>query len=158
MYCSIFIYAYSVYFLVYTFSCLRTHFLVYTLCLPGTDYPCTLPSTESTLPVATIDGYVKLANNDYNSVMNALATIGPLAINVDASTWHAYEGGIFNGCNQKNPDVNHVVVMVGYGEVRTILDCSQCHFNFSLAFLALFFCSSAFLVAAFTHAIIHNCI
>jgi hypothetical protein len=33
-------------------------------------------------------------------VMNAMATIGPLAINVDASTWHAYESGIFNGCNQ----------------------------------------------------------
>lgn len=83
----------------------------------GTDYPCTLPPTESTLPVASINGYVKLANNDYNSVMNAIATVGPLAINVDASTWHAYEGGVFNGCNQKNPDVNHVVVMVGYGEV-----------------------------------------
>ena len=82
----------------------------------GTDYDCKLPSTDSTQPVATIDGYVKLANNDYTSVMNAIASIGPLAINVDASTWHAYEGGIFNGCNQTTPDVNHVVVMVGYGE------------------------------------------
>jgi len=82
----------------------------------GQDFACTIPSTDSTLPVAAIDGYIKLANNDYNSVMNALATIGPLAINVDASTWHAYESGIYNGCNQASPDVNHVVVMVGYGE------------------------------------------
>jgi cathepsin L len=88
--------------------------------LTGEDYECTLPSTDSTLPVATIDGYVKLANNDYNSVMNALASIGPLAINVDASTWHAYESGIFNGCNQATPDVNHVVVTVGYGEVPNV--------------------------------------
>jgi cathepsin L len=70
--------------------------------------------------VAKINGYVKLPNNDYNAVMNAVATIGPLAINVDASTWHAYESGIYNGCNQTTPDVNHVVVMIGYGEVRTI--------------------------------------
>ena len=83
----------------------------------GTDYPCSIPAAGSTAPVATINGYVKLPNNDYNSVMNAIAQVGPLAINVDASTWHAYQGGIFNGCNQKNPDVNHVVVMVGYGEV-----------------------------------------
>lgn len=76
--------------------------------------------------MASIDGYIKLANNDYLSVMNAIATIGPLAINVDASTWHAYEGGIFNGCNQVNPDVNHVVVMVGYGEVRFIFEYSCC--------------------------------
>ena len=34
--------------------------------------------------------------------MNAIASIGPLSINVDASTWHAYEGGVFNGCNQVN--------------------------------------------------------
>jgi hypothetical protein len=70
-------------------------------CTPvGKDYECALPDAAATTPVATIDGYIKLANNDYNSVMNAIATIGPLAINVDASTWHAYESGIFNGCNQ----------------------------------------------------------
>lgn len=41
--------------------------------------------------------------------------MGPIAINVDASTWHAYESGVFAGCNQASPDVNHVVVTVGYG-------------------------------------------
>ena len=47
--------------------------------------------------------------------MNAVATIGPIAISVDASEWHSYNGGVFNGCNQTNPDVNHVTVLVGYG-------------------------------------------
>ena len=47
--------------------------------------------------------------------MNAIATVGPISINVDASTWHAYAGGVYNGCNQDSPDVNHVVVLVGYG-------------------------------------------
>lgn len=53
--------------------------------------------------------------NDYLDLMNAVATIGPIAISVDASEWHSYNGGVFNGCNQVNPDVNHVTVLVGYG-------------------------------------------
>jgi len=40
---------------------------------------------------------------------------GPLAVNVDANTWSDYESGIFNGCDQVNPDINHVVQLVGYG-------------------------------------------
>lgn len=47
--------------------------------------------------------------------MNAVAVEGPIAISVDASTWHAYESGIYNGCNQANPDIDHAVVLVGYG-------------------------------------------
>jgi len=81
----------------------------------GVDEECKL-SPGDTSPVATIDGYVKLPDNNYTAVMNAIAQVGPLAINVDASTWHAYAGGVFNGCDQETPDVNHVVVMVGYGE------------------------------------------
>lgn len=80
----------------------------------GENFVCKPPGL--TAPVATIDGYVKLPGNDYKSLMNAVANIGPVAINVDASTWHAYESGIYNGCNQESPDVNHVVVTVGYGE------------------------------------------
>jgi cathepsin L len=48
-------------------------------------------------------------------LLNAIANIGPISISVDASTFHAYNGGIFNGCNQVNPDINHAVVLVGYG-------------------------------------------
>jgi cathepsin L len=40
---------------------------------------------------------------------------GPLAINVEAITWGAYETGVFDGCNQTNPDIDHVVQLVGYG-------------------------------------------
>lgn len=64
----------------------------------------------------TLGGYAKLEANSYLEVMNAVATIGPLAVAVDASTWHNYQEGVFNGCNyQKNLNVNHVVVLVGYG-------------------------------------------
>ena len=47
--------------------------------------------------------------------MNAVARIGPMDVSVDASTWSAYDSGIFNGCNQKNPDSDHAVVLMGYG-------------------------------------------
>jgi cathepsin L len=71
--------------------------------------------TSSTIPVATIEGYVKLPENNYTALMNAVAQVGPVAVVVDASAWHSYESGIFNGCNQANPDLNHGVVVVGYG-------------------------------------------
>ena len=81
----------------------------------GTNSACGFDAADAT-PVATIDGYVKLAENNYTSLMNAIAKVGPIAVSVDASTWHAYEGGIFNGCNQEQPDINHAVTLVGYGE------------------------------------------
>ena len=48
--------------------------------------------------------------------MNAIARVGPVVISVDASTWHSYSSGIFNGCNQVSSDINHAVTLVGYGE------------------------------------------
>jgi cathepsin L len=38
------------------------------------------------------------------------------AISVDAMSWGAYESGIYAGCNQASPDIDHAVVLVGYGE------------------------------------------
>jgi cathepsin L len=67
-------------------------------------------------PAASITGFTALPENDYTSLMNAVATVGPVAVSVDASSWSAYEGGIFDGCNKTNPDVDHLVVLVGYGE------------------------------------------
>lgn len=83
----------------------------------GTNYDCiTDKISDSTSPKGIIDGYVQLPANNYTSLMNAVATVGPIAISVDASTWHSYEGGIYDGCNQKNPDIDHAVVLMGYGE------------------------------------------
>lgn len=79
----------------------------------GKDYECAIPSGS---PVATINGYVQLPINNQTALLNAVAQLGPIAVSVDASTWSSYSGGIFNGCNQVNPDINHAVVLVGYGE------------------------------------------
>merc|ERR1712156_971502 len=54
---------------------------------------------------------------DQDAVLAHLAEVGPLAVNVDASQWHSYTGGIFDGCDYaQNMDLNHVVQMVGYTE------------------------------------------
>jgi len=69
------------------------------------------PSAE-----VAVDGYVRLAVNDYNALLHAVGTVGPVAVSVDASHWHNYESGVFNGCDYAaNIDIDHAVVLVGYG-------------------------------------------
>jgi cathepsin L len=65
--------------------------------------------------VASGTGYTLLERNNYDEIMNAVATVGPLAVNIDASLWHYYESGVFDGCAQDNVDINHVVGLLGYG-------------------------------------------
>jgi len=68
-----------------------------------------------TPPAAKISNYVRIPSNKYDPLMQAVATVGPIAISVDASSWATYEGGVYNGCNQTNPDLDHAVQLVGYG-------------------------------------------
>ncbi len=82
----------------------------------GVESECVVPTQPGSTPKAKISGYVKLPENNYHALMYAVATKGPIAVSVDASTWSSYKSGIFNGCNQTNPDINHAVVLVGYGE------------------------------------------
>lgn len=82
----------------------------------GTDgLPCRFTYDET--PVAAeLSGYVKLPPNDYAHVMHAVATVGPLSINVDATKFFMYRGGIFDACeNTSTSDIDHAVVLVGYG-------------------------------------------
>jgi cathepsin L len=67
--------------------------------------------------VATVTGYVKLPSNNYTAIMGAVATVGPLAINVAAMPWQLYSSGVFTGCPQppQDVDIDHVVQLVGYG-------------------------------------------
>lgn len=48
--------------------------------------------------------------------MTAIAEVGPIAVSVDATSWGAYESGIYNVWNQAAPVINHAVTLVGYGE------------------------------------------
>jgi len=65
--------------------------------------------------VASISTYVNLPINEYAPVVAHLLEDGPLAVSVDASVWFKYETGVFNSCNQTNPDLDHAVQLVGMG-------------------------------------------
>lgn len=80
----------------------------------GNETACALPDTAA--PKLKIDGYSRVPGNSYKGLMNSLVKQGPVAISVDASNWHSYHSGIFSGCNQVSPDIDHAVVAVGYGE------------------------------------------
>jgi len=48
--------------------------------------------------------------------LKAVATVGPISISVDASSFHDYESGIFTGCDaNEHVDIDHAVQLVGYG-------------------------------------------
>jgi len=82
------------------------------------DYPYqarTGTCNETIAKTAKISGFVKVTPNSYNDVLTALATAGPLAVNVDASYWSSYSSGVFTGCQFNDVDINHVVQAVGYG-------------------------------------------
>ena len=77
----------------------------------GTDSVC--DESQIWLPSAVMRSFENVAPNDYEQVVLWLYGRGPLAVSVDASKWFAYESGIFNGCNQTNPDLNHAVQLIG---------------------------------------------
>lgn len=70
-------------------------------------------------PVVINSGFVSLKTNDYTQLVSAVATKGPIAISVAASSmgWSFYYGGIFDGglfgCGFV---MDHAVQLVGYGE------------------------------------------
>lgn len=58
--------------------------------------------------------YMKLPTNEFDPLMAAIQR-GPVAVSVDASTWSGYSGGVYDGCNQDSPVIDHGVLLVGYG-------------------------------------------
>ena len=81
----------------------------------GINNKCLRDGDSSIASVASGTGYTLLERNNYDEIMTAVATVGPMAVNVDASVWHMYEEGVFDGCAQEDVDINHVVGLVGYG-------------------------------------------
>jgi len=66
--------------------------------------------------VATVGGCVKLIENNYTDLLMAVASVGPIAISVDASRWNSYSKGVYNGCDTEvDYDIDHAVQLVGYG-------------------------------------------
>lgn len=70
---------------------------------------------KTTPPVAKLSGWVDLPTNELAPLLEAVLTVGPVAVNMDASAWFMYESGVFNGCKTDRIDIDHVVELVGVG-------------------------------------------
>ena len=90
------------------------------------DYPYISGSTQESetcvYDAASMDaavyvrGYETLPHNDHDALINHIAFVGPLAVSVDASNWHSYEGGVFDGCSyDENIEINHAVQVICKG-------------------------------------------
>jgi cathepsin L len=71
-------------------------------------------NTKNVVPYARVASFTVLPSNQLAPVLAAIAN-GPLSISVDASTWSDYEDGVFDGCNNQSPDIDHAVQLVGIG-------------------------------------------
>jgi cathepsin L len=66
--------------------------------------------------VVKINGCVKLKENNYTDLMQAVVQKGPISVSVDASQWGTYSSGIYSACDKKSTlDIDHAVQLVGYG-------------------------------------------
>jgi len=80
----------------------------------GQGFGCQFNGTSPNA-IVQVSGYKVLPSNKYDPLLNAVATVGPIAVTVDASAWGDYSSGVFDGCNQTHPDLDHAVLLVGYG-------------------------------------------
>jgi cathepsin L len=82
----------------------------------GHDGKCSYTKSDE---VAGIKSYVRLPTNNYTALMHAVATIGPVAISVDAEPWSFYSHGVFDGAGAFSKTcgttIDHAVQLVGYG-------------------------------------------
>nr|CAI5868954.1 unnamed protein product [Callosobruchus analis] len=69
--------------------------------------------------VVTCSGYVEIPVGDEKALEIAVGTIGPVSVGIDAGkqTFQFYSDGIYDEptCNNGPDDVNHAVLVVGYG-------------------------------------------
>lgn len=66
---------------------------------------------------ATVTGYTDIPSGDENALTNAIATIGPISVAIDASNWsfQMYQSGVYDEPNCSTTELDHGVTAVGYG-------------------------------------------
>lgn len=62
-------------------------------------------------------GYINIPENDEESLKKAVATIGPISVAIDSSheTFQFYSDGIYYESECSSEDLDHAVLVVGYG-------------------------------------------
>jgi len=81
----------------------------------GFDEKCAWKEGEA---AATLGGWKDIPAGDEDALLEAVATVGPVSIAVDASIgWQLYFGGIMHGtlCSSNPKKMDHGVAIVGYG-------------------------------------------
>jgi len=85
----------------------------------GRDETCSFKASSSG---ATISNWTDVAAGDEDAMLDAVATVGPVSVALDASKqWQTYTGGIvtpkagFTGCSSNPNHADHGVAVVGYG-------------------------------------------
>jgi len=64
---------------------------------------------------ATARSYSSIPTDSENSLMNAVGTVGPVSIAVNANSgWQFYNGGVFSDSSCTSSGLNHGVLAVGY--------------------------------------------
>ncbi|KAG9509975.1 Cathepsin L, partial [Fragariocoptes setiger] len=65
-------------------------------------------------------GYVEIPSGNEKKLMQAVATIGPVSVAIDASqeSFHFYDSGVYNEprCGNDADNLDHGVLVIGYGE------------------------------------------
>ena len=68
---------------------------------------------------ATVTGYVRIPYGNESALLEAVTTVGPIAVSIDASndTFQLYSGGVYYNpeCSSSVFDLDHAVLVIGYG-------------------------------------------
>ncbi|XP_044758258.1 procathepsin L-like [Coccinella septempunctata] len=79
----------------------------------GADGSC---AAESSSVVTKISKIVKISPNDEDALQDAIASVGPISVAIDATeNLQRYKAGILDDNSCRNDTQNHAVLVVGYG-------------------------------------------
>lgn len=83
------------------------------------DYPYTALNDEckfdASKVVTRVSGHTSIASEDESSLLDAVATVGPISVLMDARYLSDYSSGIYQNDFCDSEDLDHAVLIVGYG-------------------------------------------